>query len=102
MVYEMRKHDGGMALSHAKAVSAPRAWAWKTVVPSSKELELTDAQYCIAARLNLHLLPVEGAASLPDDCPFCDVKGALRGQLALRVMQEIMWWRGEPQARRCR
>jgi hypothetical protein len=68
---QMRSVDGGLSLAHLRAVSAPRAWAWKTVVPTTKDLELTDTQYRIATRLNLGLLPVEGTAALPDTCPLC-------------------------------
>jgi hypothetical protein len=68
---EMKKVDGGLALAHLTSVSAPRAWTWKTVAPTSKELELTDTQYRIAARLNLGLQPLEGAAALPATCPLC-------------------------------
>jgi hypothetical protein len=65
--HKMKKTDGGASLAHAKATSAPRAWAWKMVVPTTKELELADVQYRMAARLNLRLQPVTGAASLPSD-----------------------------------
>ena len=65
-------------LAHALAVSAPRAWTWKTVVPSSRALELTDEQYRTAARMNLRLQPTEGAACLPDECPFCQRGDAVR------------------------
>src|SRR5271156_6124316 len=41
------------------------------VVPTTTDLELTDTQYRIAARLNLGLLPVEGSGALPDTCPLC-------------------------------
>ena len=59
-------------------VSAPRAWAWKSVAPTSKELELTDTQYRLAARLNLDLQPMEGAAALSDDCSLCGGSNAIR------------------------
>ena len=74
---DMKKTDGGRALAHLTAVSAPRAWTWKTVLPTSRELELTDTQYRLAARLNLGLPPVDGVelGELPDTCPVCaDVK----------------------------
>ena len=54
-----------------------RAWTWKTVLPTSRELELTDTQYRLAARLNLGLPPVDGVelGEMPDTCPVCaDVK----------------------------
>ena len=68
---KIKKEDGGLSLAHLRAVSAPRAWAWKSVCPTSKELELTDTQYRIAARLNLGLGPMDRSAALPDDCPVC-------------------------------
>ena len=68
---QMMKVDGGLSFAHLKSVSAPRAWAWKTVVPTTKDLELTDTQYRIATRLNLGLLPVEGTGALPNTCPIC-------------------------------
>ncbi|MDB5910672.1 MAG: uncharacterized protein JWP34_4786, partial [Massilia sp.] len=76
--HEMKKKDGGLAISHLRAISAPHAWAWKTVVPSSKELELTSAQYKMAARLNLGLMPLVGAAALGKGCPLCHKPTALR------------------------
>jgi len=79
--HQMRKTDGGAALAHAKATSAPRAWAWKMVIPTTKELELTDLQYRMSARLNLRLHPVTGAASLPPDCPLCHQRGAISADL---------------------
>ena len=39
---QMRGEDEGMSLAHLISVSAKRAWAWKTVLPTSQELELTD------------------------------------------------------------
>lgn len=74
---EMKKKDKGAALAHLKAICAPRAWAWKMVVPSMKEMELTDVQYRMAARQNLRLLPGGGAAALPADCPSCKKQDAL-------------------------
>jgi hypothetical protein len=66
----MKKTDGGVALAHALAISAPRACAWKTVVPATPELHLSDDQYKLAARLNLGLPPMtEG--TLPHACPNC-------------------------------
>jgi len=75
---ELRRGGDPTVLAHALAVSAPRAWTWKTVVPSSRALELTDEQYRTAARINLRLQPTEGAACLPDDCPFCEHDDAVR------------------------
>ena len=71
---EMKKEDGGLALTHLRAISAPRAWTWKVAAPTSRELELSDAEYRTAARLNLGLQPIDGAAALPDICPMCDDK----------------------------
>jgi hypothetical protein len=73
-----RKEDGGLSLARLRAVSAPRAWAWKSVSPTSKELELTDTQYRIAARLNLGLQPMGVATALPDDCPVCGGSDSIR------------------------
>src|SRR6185437_4544451 len=61
---EMKKVDGGLTLTRLRAISAPRAWTWKTVAPTSKELELSDTEYRIAARLNLGLQPIDGAEAL--------------------------------------
>ena len=47
------------------------------MLPTSRELELTDTQYRLAARLNLGLPPVDGVelGEMPDTCPVCaDVK----------------------------
>ena len=65
--------DDCRSLSHLTAVSAPRAWSWKTVLPTSRDLELSDVQYRLAARLNLALRPEDGVsmAAMPDDCPLC-------------------------------
>ena len=66
--------EGGwreVAGPHEGCVSPEGRGAWKSVSPTSKELELTDTQYRIAARLNLGLQPVEGAAALPDSCLVC-------------------------------
>ena len=70
---EAKKTDGAVALAHLTAVSAPRAWTWKTVLPTTRELELTDVQYRLAARLNLGLQPVDSVTlgALPDTCPLC-------------------------------
>ena len=67
----MKKTDGGVTVARLVSVSAPRAWAWKSVQPTSRELALTDVQYRIAARLNLGLQPVQAAAVLPDVCVLC-------------------------------
>ena len=67
----MKREDGGWALAHLRAVSATKAWTWKAVAPTGRELELTDVQYRMAARLNLGLEPMAAAAALPDECPLC-------------------------------
>ena len=74
-----RSRDGGASLAHALAVSARRACAWKSVVPSTEELQLTDVQYRLAARLNLGLQPMaEGA--LPSACPSCETHNSLSAE----------------------
>jgi hypothetical protein len=73
----MKQEDGCMSLAHLKAVSAPRAWTWKVVPPTSSATELTDTQYRISARLNLNLRPLEGAAALPATCPLCESPGSI-------------------------
>ena len=75
---EMKKVDGGAMLAHAKAVSAPRAWAWKNVIPTTAETHLSDAHYRIADRMSLGLPPINGMETLPDDCPLCHHKNAIR------------------------
>ena len=77
--HEMKRRDEGLTLAHLTAVSAPRAWTWKTVLPTSSALELTDMQYRIAARLNIGgLLLMAGAAALPATCPLCALPGSIR------------------------
>jgi len=76
--HEMRKTDGGAALAHARAVSAPRAWAWKNVVPMTQDCDLADQHYKLAARMNVRLPPVDGEHALPADCPLCDRTNGLR------------------------
>lgn len=65
-------------LAHAKAVTAPRAWAWKNVIPMTKDTDICDEHYRIAARMNLRLPPINGMDALPDDCPLCNKKNAIR------------------------
>jgi hypothetical protein len=72
-----KKQDGGLALAHALAISAPNACQWKNTLPSSPLMTLTDTQYRIAARLNLRLPPLGTMAALPDDCPNCNLKDAI-------------------------
>jgi hypothetical protein len=68
-----KKHDGGAELAHLTAISAPRAWTWKTVIPSEPALTLTDIQYRIAMRLSMGLDPLEpnSMKTLPASCPSC-------------------------------
>ena len=68
---QMSGVDGGLSFAHLISVSAKRAWIWKTVEPTTKDLELTDTQYRLAARLNLGLSPMAGIAALPNTCPVC-------------------------------
>jgi hypothetical protein len=74
----MRKVDGGAMLAHAKAVSAPRAWAWKNVIPTTQDTDISDEHYRMAARMNLRLPPINGMDALPDDCPLCNKKNSIR------------------------
>ena len=74
----MKKVDGGATLAHAKAVSAPRAWAWKNVIPMTRDTDMCDEHYRIAARMNVRLPPIEGMDALPDDCPLCNKQNAIR------------------------
>jgi hypothetical protein len=60
-----------LVLARLNAISAPRAWTWKLATPTSKELEMTDTEYRISARLNLGLQPIDGTEALPDVCPLC-------------------------------
>jgi hypothetical protein len=76
--WEMRKVDGGAMLAHAKAVSAPRAWAWKNVIPMTKDTDMSDDHYKMSVRMNLRLPPIDGMDALPDDCPLCNKKNAIR------------------------
>jgi hypothetical protein len=74
----MRKVDGGAMLAHAKAVCAPRAWAWKNVIPMTRDTDMSDEHCRIALRMNLLLPPIDGIDALPDDCPLCDKTNAIR------------------------
>ena len=75
----LRRTDGGAALAHVLAISAPRACAWKTVVPATPELHLSDVQYKLAARLNLGLPPMAPGA-LPGACPNCKAHTSLSAE----------------------
>ena len=74
----MKKTDGSAMLAHAKAVCAPRAWAWKNVVPMTQDCDMADEHYKLAARMNVRLPPVDGMRALPADCPLCNKQNALR------------------------
>ena len=74
----MRSEDAGLSFARLKSVAAPRAWVWKMVVPTGKDMQLTDTQYRIAARLNLGLLPIGGTGALPSTCPLCERPNILR------------------------
>jgi hypothetical protein len=69
-----KKQDGGMALAHALAHSAPQASQWKQATPCTALTTLTDTQYRIAARLNLGLQPLDPVRmkELPASCPNCN------------------------------
>jgi hypothetical protein len=73
---EMKKQDGGSKIAHMKAYSAPKASVWKSTTPTTKELQLTDVEYRMSARLNLRLQPFACMDDLPASCPMCDVKHA--------------------------
>jgi hypothetical protein len=73
----MKKTDGGYALAHSNAITAPYASTWKTVIPVTPALTLSDAQYRIASRLNLKLNPLRDMFELTADCGVCQKKGAL-------------------------
>jgi len=69
-----RHEDGGRALAHLHAISAPRAWSWKAVIPSTRELQLTDKEYQLAARHNLGL---SSGYAQPSACPNCSARRSL-------------------------
>jgi hypothetical protein len=56
------------------SITAPKAWTWKTVLPTQKTLMLNNSAYRLAARLNLGLRPdAGGALCVPaKPCPKCD------------------------------
>jgi hypothetical protein len=68
---QLRQQDGGRALAHFTAYSAPLASAWKRAAPTQPLTTLLDKQYRIAARLNLGLPSVSSDHQLPADCPLC-------------------------------
>ena len=72
LAQEMKKVDSGMSLTRLRAISAPSAWTWKVVTPTSTELTMSDVEYRLAARFNLALQPIDGLAALPARCPLCN------------------------------
>ena len=76
--HEMKKVDGGAMLAHAKAVCAPRAWAWKNVIPMTRDTDMSDEHYKMATRMKLCLSPIDGMDVLPHDCPLCKKRNAIR------------------------
>ncbi len=74
---DKRPEDGGLALAHAKVTSAPLASTWKSVTPVTAALTLSDAQYRVAARLNLRLDPLRDMSELTNNCPACGRQNAL-------------------------
>jgi hypothetical protein len=68
---QLRRQDGGRALVHFTAYSAPLASAWKRAAPTQPLTTLLDKQYRICARLNLGLPPLSSDHQLPADCPLC-------------------------------
>src|ERR1700679_277412 len=59
---QKRRHDGGAAIAHARAISATYASAWKRAAPTQPMATLTDNAYRISARLNLRLTPFPASA----------------------------------------
>ena len=95
-----KERDGWLAIAHLKAVSAPRASTWKSVLPTSRELELTDVQYRLAARLNLGLQPADGVTlgALPPVCPLCVHSGVSHSSIradALHFLSCVRLTNGE-------
>jgi hypothetical protein len=63
------QYDSALVKAHINSITAPYAHVWKTVHPTSAMHVLTDAQYRIAARLNLLLPPHHN--QMPRDCTSC-------------------------------
>ncbi|MFI5423103.1 MAG: hypothetical protein ACHQWH_04105, partial [Nitrososphaerales archaeon] len=55
-------------IAHMHCITAPHANNWKTTIPMANTLELTTAQYRLAARMNLGLDPF---SYLTRDCRLC-------------------------------
>ena len=70
---EQSKRGDKWEWAHHKAITAKGAWSWKVTQPEGPFLRLADAEYTIAARLNLGLspFPARTAAALPEHCPLC-------------------------------
>ena len=64
-----QQYDSTLVTAHINSITAPYAHVWKTVHPTSTLHMLTDAQYRIAARLNLLLPPHHN--QMPRDCTSC-------------------------------
>jgi hypothetical protein len=74
---EQAKRTGNTALlAHYHNISAPGASTWKRVIPDTPLHTLTDAQFRIAARLNMGLRPYRTV--LPDKCASCGNPDALK------------------------
>ena len=70
----MKGEDGGLALARLISVLAPISWTWKTVAPTSRELELSDVQY----RMSAALQPIDGAEALPATGLCCEEHNSVR------------------------
>ena len=71
---QARRGGNGLEQALLMSVSAPKAWTWKTVLPTQKTLMLSNSAYRLAARLNLGLKPeASGALSVvAKPCHKCD------------------------------
>ena len=69
-VIMQKPHENKGIIAHMNCITAAHANDWKRTIPTSNTLELTTAQYRLAARLNLgiDLLP---HLNLPSACPLC-------------------------------
>jgi hypothetical protein len=71
---QARRAGNGTEQALLMSISAPRAWTWKTVLPTQKTLVLNNSTYRLAARLNLGLEPEASGAVCVDakPCPKCE------------------------------
>ena len=71
---QARRDGNGMEQALLMSISAPRAWTWKTALPTQKSLVLSNSAYRLAARLNLGLKPeASGPLSVVSRlCSKCD------------------------------